>query len=191
MGKTIFAVILFVLAGAIFFLYTQPTYGAVGSVESQISQYNEALQKAAQLDALRQKLLSQYNAFNPSDITRLQTMLPDTVDNIGLIVDLNNIASSYGLALENVDVSTPDGSSAQSGTVGAVNANSQKYGSLTLNFSTYGTYDQFRTFLTALEQSLRIVDLQTLSIAPQGSGSGGGAGAAYRYDMTLKTYWLK
>jgi Tfp pilus assembly protein PilO len=188
MGKTIFAVILFALAGAIFFLYTSPTYTTAGVAQAQISQYNQALAKAAQLDALKQKLLSQYNAFSPSDINRLQTMLPDHVDNISLILDLSNIASSYGMALENVDVSTPDSPTTQSGTVGAVDATSQKYASLMLHFGTYGTYDEFRSFLTALEQSLRIVDIQTLTITPQSSTGGT---PQYRYDMTLKTYWLK
>ncbi len=188
MGKTIFAIILFVLAGGIFFLYTSPTYATAGDTQAQISQYSAALSKAAQLDALKQKLLAQYNAFNPNDITRLQTMLPDQVNNIGLILDLNNIATSYGMALENVDVSTPNTSTSQSGTVGAVGPDSQKYASLTLHFATYGSYDEFRSFLTALEQSLRIVDLQTLTITPQ-TASGGVA--QYRYDMTLETYWLK
>jgi Tfp pilus assembly protein PilO len=189
MGKTIFAVILFGLAGAIFFLYTEPTYSGTGSLQAQISQYNLALSKAQQLDALKTKLVNQYNSMDPAQISRLETMLPDSVDNIGLILDLNNLAARYGLALENVDVSTPGSSAAQTGAVGGTGSGSQKYDSLGLQFATYGTYDQFRSFLVALEQSLRMVDLQTLSITRQSTT--GGAGGLYRYDMTLKTYWLK
>ncbi len=189
MGKTISAVICFILAGAIFFLYTQSAYSQIGATQAQIKQYQDALDKAAQLQALKQQLLSRYNAFNPADVTRLQTMLPDSVDNIGLILDLDNLASRHGMALENVDVSTPQSAAPQQSTAGIVGATAQKYDSLTLHFTTYGTYDNFRSFLTDLEHSLRLVDLVSLTVAKQGTA--GTAASAYSYDLTVKTYWLK
>lgn len=188
MGKTIFALIAFILAGLILFLYTKPTYATIGDTQAQIAQYQQALDKASQLQAIKKKLLAQYNAFNPTDVTRLQTMLPDHVDNIGLILDLDSLASRYGMALENVDITAADTAAAQSRTIGVVGASSKKYDSLTLRFSTYGTYDNFRSFLTDLEHSLRIVDLSSLTITQQGASSGA---PSYKYDITIKTYWLK
>src|SRR5579863_10495616 len=127
MGKTLFALIGLVAAGGIFFLYTQPAYSTVGDLQAQNAQYQEALDKAAQLQALKEKLLARDNSFNPTDLARLQTMLPDHVDNIGLILELDNLASHYGMALENVDVAAANTSAGTQPSVGAIVASPQKY----------------------------------------------------------------
>ncbi len=199
--KLIIAIILFVLAGSIFFLYTESTYNTVQTLQAQIDQYNSALDKAAQLQQLKQTLLAKYNAFNPNDIARLQTMLPDSVNNVGLILDLNNLASQYGLPLENVDVSAAGTSSTSGQTpIGAIGASNQRYESLTLKFQTIGTYDNFLQFLTQLQSSLRVLDLVSLTISPDSSSSSGGIATTqassssaplYTYDITVQTYWLK
>jgi Tfp pilus assembly protein PilO len=198
--RLIFAILSVVLAGGIFFFYTSPTYDKVRVVQAQIDQYNAALDKAAQLQQLKQSLLSRYNAFNPNDLDRLQKLLPDHVDNVRLILDLDNLAARYGLALQNVDVSNSATQTAKSQTaIGAITASSQKYSWLTLKFGTRGTYDTFVRFLNDLESSLRIVDLVSLSISPDSNSSVAPAighvaspsEPTYVYDITLRTYWLK
>ncbi len=200
MTKMLSAIVAFLLAAGIFFFYTKPAYTgpgtferpSVGEMKAQIAQYEDALQKVAELEQLKQKLLAKYNSYNPQDIERLETLLPDHVDNIGLILELDNLASRYGMTLENVDVNTEmfgasDGQSLGEG-VAAI-GDSQKYDSITLSFSTFGTYDKFKTFLQDLEASLRIVDLSELSFSAQES-TGGGA-PTYNFDITIRTYWLK
>jgi len=192
------------IAGGVFFLYTQPSYDTVQASQVQIDQYNQALDKAAELQQLKQTLLSRYNSFDPNSLDRLQKLLPDHVDNIALILDLDSIATRYGLALQNVDISTAtqQGSATQTA-LGAIGSASQTYDSLTLTFSTEGSYASFVQFITDLEDSLRIVDLASLSISraagTTGSANGTTAGAtlggqsvpAYTYTISLRTYWLK
>ncbi len=190
MTKTIISIIAVVLAGCIFFLYTRPTYDAAQVDQLQINQYNAALDKAAELQTIKQTLLSRYNAFSPSDIDRLQKLLPDHVDNVALILDLDNLASQYALPLENVDVATPANSTAGQSAIGSLGASGHKYDSLTIRFSTLGTYTQFLQFMTQLEASLRIVDLVSLALTGTG-GTGINGDPAYHYDVTLRTYWLK
>jgi len=189
--RLIFAVIGLVCAGAIFFLYTKPTYDSIQVVQGQIAEYNTALDKATELQQLKQTLLSRYNAIDPNELDRLQKMLPDQVDNIGLILELDSLATKYGMALANVDVSSPanDGSATP---VGSIGASSQTYDSLTLKFSTNGTYEQFLKFLSDLQSSLRVVDLVSLSLAAEtGPQAGSSSDPVYTYDITLRTYWLK
>ena len=188
MTRNIFTIIFICGAIAIFFFYTDPAYSGMQTLSAQNGQYNAALDKATQLQQIKQTLLSRYNSFDPNALTRLSTMLPDQVDNIRLILDLDNLAGQYGMALQNVDISSPD---TQSGSVVSSIADaSQPYDSLTIQFSTRGTYQQFMQFLTALESSLRLVDLVTLSIAPSGVANGT-AGPLYNYTMTVQTYWLR
>ena len=188
--RNFFSIIFFAGAVAIFFLYTSPAYDAMQSLSAQNAQYNAALDKATQLQQIKQTLLSRYNSFDPNAITRLSTMLPDQVDNIRLILDLDNLAGKYGMSLQNVNISSPD---TQSGSVvSSIASASQPYDSLTIQFSTRGTYEQFTQFLTALESSLRLVDLSSLSIGSAGTSlSGKAVEPLYAYTITVQTYWLR
>jgi Tfp pilus assembly protein PilO len=199
MSKMLFAILSFILAIGIFFFYTKPAYTGPGTTDhpsvldmkAHIAQYDNALEKVAQLEQTKAKLQAKYNSFNPDDLTRLQALLPDHVDNIGLILELDSLASKYGMALQNVDVSDTADTGGQTVAVGdttGVVADAQSYASLKLTFSTTGTYDKFNLFLQDLESSLRIVDLDALKF--QATGSAGGD-PIYNYDMTIKTYWLK
>jgi Tfp pilus assembly protein PilO len=180
------------LAGAIFFFYTQPEYDKTKDINAQIAEYNQALQKAAELQQLKQQLLDKYNKFDPNDIDRLQKLLPDHVDNIRLILDIDNLAQSHQMQLSNVQVNGNDSNATQQSVIGTLGTQAQKYDSLQLGFTTSGTYDDFKSILSDLEKSLRIVDLVSLSIAPAGTVQGpSGLQPTYTYMINLKTYWLK
>ena len=199
MPRLFFAILAIVFAGVVFVWYTKPSYDSAKMIQAQIAQYNTALDKASELQKLKQTLLSRYNAFNPTDLDRLHKLLPDHVDNVRLILDLDNLAGRYGLSLQNVDVSSSASQSSKNQTtVGAIGASNQKYDSLTLTFGTRATYQNFLLFLKDLEASLRIVDLVSLTISPDPFGAVGtlSSGKAstvsepqYSYKITLRTYW--
>lgn len=198
MMRLIIATVAFIGAGAIFFLYTQPTYDTVQASQAQIDQYNQALDKATELQTLKQSLLTKYNSFDTTSLDRLQKLLPDHVDNIALILDLDSIASRYGLGLQNVDVSASSQAPTGQTAIGVIGGSTRAYDSLTLTFSTQGTYTTFLRFLTDLETSLRVVDLTSLNITSASGSSvvsngipGNGGGPVYNYTITLRTYWLK
>ncbi|MBL8158112.1 type 4a pilus biogenesis protein PilO [bacterium] len=193
MTRTLFSLLFLAAAGGLFFFYTRPAYDGVRSVQAQIAQYDQALNKAAELQRLKQQLLSRYNAFNPTDVDRLHKLLPDHVDNVRLVLDLDTLASQYGFALQNVVINAPG-----TGTAGAngaeqqvsIGPSRQTYDSLTLKFATSGTYPKFVEFITALEGSLRLVDVVNLTLDADAASAAGGE-PIYRFDITLRTYWLK
>lgn len=181
------------IAGGVFFFYTKPTYDAIQALQIKNAQYDAALTKASELQTIKQSLLSRYNAIDPNNLDRLQKLLPDHVDNVRLILDLDNLATRYGLALENVDVSSAEASNAEKTATSIIGGGNKKYESITLRFRTRGTYATFGQFLDALESSLRIVDLTNLTITPDSSQQAeqGGSEPIYSYGIALKTYWLK
>ena len=205
--KSIFSGIGILLAGTIFFMYTKPTYDTIQATQAHIVQYNAALDKATKLQELKQGLLSHYNAFNPGDLQRLQTLLPDQVNNIGLILDLDTLASQSGMSIENVNISVTDQASQVSGgklsSAGSqIGAPIKPYDSLDVTFTVHGTYTQFIEYLTNLEASLRIVDLVGLTINSGGTSNASQAqqlaavanstdSSFYTYNITLRTYWFK
>ena len=104
--------------------------------------------------------------------------MPDNIDNIRLIIDIDDMAKTYGMRIRNfkADVST------QKETLGK---DTTAYGTLTLSFGTTASYSFFLAFMKDLERSLRIMDITAISFAASETGS------LYDYNITLKTYWLK
>ncbi len=195
MFKYILPVILIGVAIAGFFMFTSPLYQSISSEREQIASYNEALDNSKALEAERDKLTQKYNSFDPENLSKLQKLLPDNVDNIRLILEIEKIASPYGMVLKNVKYDVTDDSSTtpQTTVVAAPGANSD-YGTWNLEFSTQGTYNNFINFIKDLENNLRIVDVSSIQFSSGLSTSIGlnpSLSQAYKYDFKIRTYWLK
>ena len=200
MSKILTTLIMLGIAAGVFFVYTKPTYDKVDTLKSEIAQFDGALDKSKEMQELKRSLLSRYNTFTSEQLNRLTRLLPDHVDNVRLVLDLDSLASRYGMAVQNVVINRDLASLEQSQTViGTLSAQATRYDSLTLQFATRGTYPNFMTFLNDLESSLRIVDLVGLTIDPEpivtGTDEAGEDVAplepVYRYSDTLRTYWPK
>jgi len=190
MTRAIISIIGLLAAGLAFFYYTQPAYDNVHALQAQIAEYNQALDKSAELQKLKDALLSRYNAFEPAAKARLQKMVPDHVDNIRLILDIDSLAGRFGMALQNVVISGPASGGSDQTVIGAISSGKQRHDSLTLKFSVRSSYANFVNFMEELESSLRIVELVSLSVTPE-SAAAAALGANYKYDITIRTFWLR
>lgn len=190
--RIILAILGVIVAGAVFFEFTEPTYAQIQSDQAQIAQYDAALTKASQLASVKQALLAKYNSFAPSDLARLQTMVPDQVNDIALILDFDTLAGKQGMSLANVDVNSSDASAVQStNSTGVVGAVSVPYNTLTMKFTVNGTYANFTQFLASLQASLAIVDIQSILISENTQANSSAGASVYTFTVTLNTYWLK
>lgn len=171
--------ILVLIAIGIFFWFVDPLYQNIGTLRQEVGSFNSALAKSKELQAVRDELLSKYNTFDTTSLDRLEHMLPDNVDNVRLIMDINSIAARYGMSLKNTKIIIID--EAKSGLLGP---DRKKYGSVQLEFSVSGPYSTFLSFLKDLEESLRIVDIVGLSFSSSDKDF-------YDYNVLLQTYWLK
>lgn len=187
MTRFVIAFVGLAISISVFVFYTRPAYDSTRALQTEIKEYDQALERANELQSLKQTLLSRYNAFDPAQIDRLHHLLPDHVDNVRLVLDIDTIAAQHGLSLQNVIIANPSSDRSETAT-SVVGGERKLHDSLTLKFSTNGTYDGFVRFMENLESSLRIVDLVTLAIGPGTSVPGE---PIYRFDVTIRTYWLK
>lgn len=176
--------ILAVVAVTLFVVYTNPTYQGLKGTQLQVAAYDDALNKSQELKGLRDKLVSARNAFKPEDEQKLKWLLPDNVDNIRLIIDINNIAARRGLSLQNVALGEVSQSSTQASKF-AVGPSGDSVGSVSLGFSVTASYEDFLAFLQDLEHSLRILDVQKLSFTAATAQAN-----KYAFSFTIRTYWL-
>lgn len=171
-----------VAAVGIFFAYVNPLWnGAIADAKAAIAEDNKALDSAAEYVRRENELAAQANAIDPVGLARLTTFLPDSVDNVGLVLDLNALADRSGLALSSVDVANTGGSA--TGIV-SVEGGSDPIGTIDLTIAAKGTYDALMAFLGGVELSERLLDVHDLTVT--GSDTG-----VYTYQMTIRLYWLR
>ncbi len=177
-----FPLVLVLAAIGLFVLYTNPLYQGLKGSQDKVSAYDDALDKSQELKALRDKLQSARNAFSPQDEQKLIRLVPDQVDNIRLIIDINSIAARRGLALGDVALGEVSRSSTAPSGI-AVGPSGDPVGSVNLGFSVNASYEDFLAFLQDIEHSLRILDIEKLSFGPAINGK-------YNFSFTIRTYWL-
>ena len=178
--RTLLPVLFLVIAASIFFGYIDPAYSRIQELRTEESEFNEALTRSRELQQVRDQLLSRYNVIAPQSIARLEKLLPDNIDNVRLILDMDSIAARYGMRTRNVQLQSGDGRAS----AGQIGQDERAYQSVVLSFSVSGSYDNFRAFIADLERSLRLVDVVNISFTPTESG-------VYDYAVSVKTYWLK
>ena len=196
MFRYILPIILIGIAIAGFFTFTNPFYENVLIEREQVASYNEALDNSKALEAERDKLTQKYNSFDPENLSKLQKLLPDNVDNIRLILEIEKIASPYGMVLKDVkyDATSKDTPISQTaGTTQAVkNSTGKDYSVWNLEFSIQGTYNNFTNFVKDLENNLRIVDISSIQFCSNaGTGISPSLSESYKYNFKIKPYWLK
>lgn len=169
------------LAAVLFFAYVNPTWnGTIADTQAAIKSDDAALVSAQEYNKKKEVLAQQYNDMDPTSLKRLNALLPDSVDNVGLILSLNALADSSGLVLSNVDVSA--GTSADSS--GSLSANTSPVNSIDLSLAATGSYGSFQKFLDGVERSQRLLDVRNINVTGSNTNQ-------YTYQMTIRLYWLR
>lgn len=191
MTKAILSIIFLGVAVLSFMFYVRPTYDLAQKYKADIARYDSALEKTKEIQALKRDLLTRYNLFAGDNIERLLKMVPDHVDNVRLVLDLDGIASQYGIRVQNVQAETVERKK-EGNTTTLVGGETQKpFQSLTLQFEVVATYEDFLALLRDLESSLRIVELEALSVKQYGTAITGDGEPLYTFGVSLRTFWLK
>lgn len=186
MNDRILPLIAFCLAIGIVFFYIRPAwFETIATTKAIIASDMQALAAADDYSKQQNALLTEFSAIDPADLDRASAFLPDSVDNVGLILDLNGLAARSGLALANIDVVTQDPANRTSASSGALpSTTNNPVGSVNLSLSATGTFSALQTFLKGVEKSARLLDVQDIVI--KGSETG-----VYTYQMTARLYWLR
>lgn len=177
--KNSISIFLILASVLIFFGYIKPGIAAVGVISKELKVYQDTLKQADELEQQIKKLRSNIDALNPEDMEKLAKLIPGKVDTINLIIDINNIAANFGLAISNISLGAnkEDGSNTSA-------RNDTLYESVDFSFKVNATYPNFISFIEALERSLRLVDITSITFSPAETGT-------YNFSVNLRTYWIK
>ncbi len=188
--KNLIAILLTVAAIGLFYSYVSPTYEEIKVLRAEKAEYDEALNNSQKVQDVRDELLGKYNGFPPNDLKRLEKLLPNSVDNIRLIIEVDGVAARYNMILKNVEVSAPPSDISSPETSNrALQEKTIPYGTTKLSFEVAGTYEAYRNFIKDLEQSLRVVDIIGISFSVEKGEKD--IFNLYKFKTSVQTYWLK
>ncbi len=188
MNKNLTSILLIIIAIGIYFTFTRGKLAELDGIKEVNAQYKKAIDDFGILVQKRNAVIEQYNQLSADDRDRLEKMLPDNVDNVRLIIDVNGVAARHGLSIREVVTSADKNENSQQtdeqlGGIGVTN-DEPKYDIVTLSFKVKSNYQDFINFLKDLESSLRIIDISKISLTT-------GEGNVYDYEVDISTYWLK
>lgn len=192
--RNILSIIIILGSIAAFVLVVQPQYKEIKNLQSKTVELEGVLVNARKLQSIRDDLLDKRDSLVKSDLARLEKMVPESVDNVKLILELQGIADQYNLEIQTASADKEgQGDNAEGGAQAAteesttgsfVDVDSRDYGIISLNFNLTGGYNDFFAFLRDLERNLRITDIKSVSFSSSDNGE-------YSFDLSLDTYWLK
>lgn len=171
--KIIIPIILLALAGGLYLGYIDGAYDQVKTLQAEEEEYDRALQQSEDLNAIHDRLLATYNGISSTDLDRLRKLLPENIDSIRLLIDIDGIAAENGLALSGLNADVEQAAD-EPGEIGTVR----------VRFTTVAPYLTFKDFLRDLEASLRIFNIDSISFTSGQTGTG------LLYTVSFETYWM-
>jgi len=190
MRKLIYPILFLVLTGFGFFWYIQPTYADIQSLQDQVENYDQTLSQVNELQAQLSEKLEKRDSLTSDQLSRLDRILPPTVDTVRFLIELDQTAAQHGMSVEDVSFSgAPEAFGGSGG--GDDNAS---YNTLSASFSVSGSYTDIQDFLRDIERSSRLMDLANFSLETAATESEGGGESSINtgvndYSITLQTYW--
>lgn len=170
-----------ILALAIGYAFAWPAFGEVQALLGQKQKYEDALAMAANVETKKDELLTQYNAISETDRQNINTILPDKMDFVRLISQIDAVASRHGISISEItsrDNNVSTGNSMDSATP------AKDYQAAIIGFSFSTSYEKFNAFLDDLEKSLRILDIKSVKLTA-------GEAGVYKFETQFEVYWLK
>ena len=195
---------LFVSAAiGLYFGYIQGAWKDLQTLRAENARFSEVLDQVQELEELRDRLVSQYNSFPARDLERLEMLLPDAIDAVRFVYDVDALAQKHAVAIQEVSVKREDefdvlskqrelfpGSVQSEGlSAGAGAVIDVPYSSVVVTFSAEGAYEDFVQFLADIEASLRLLHIAAISVdEPVGTQA---QSPSNIYTVSVRTFWLK
>lgn len=175
------AIILLLLSVGLFYTFTNGQYQEVKTLYALSGEYKNVLQNVAAIVELRDRLRVTYAALPPEEIERINKVLPDNIDTVRLALDLDSMASRYGISIDNIKVEV---GTADSSDLVVLPEQIKVYEKAVVSLEFVSNYANFMRLLADIEKSLRIMDIKSVSFKANETG-------LYEYKVAVETYWLK
>lgn len=168
-----------------------PSFDSFSNAQRNLKAEEGRLQELKELKDKLTNLSGRYSA-REEELKKVSSALPSGNDILSLLVTLEALSYQNGLMLKNMDFlpeeekskKTPAVSD-QSSLAGSAQLSVKKLG---VDLTLQGDYKSFKSFLKAAENSLRIMDVNTISFSASKEGLGE-SNRVFDYTVNLAVYY--
>ncbi|MEK7564631.1 MAG: type 4a pilus biogenesis protein PilO [Patescibacteria group bacterium] len=150
---------------------------------------------------LEKKIVEKLNSINQvldtqkSNVERLEQAIPSSEFKPELISIMESLANQNGLSLTSVNIELPIESGSVSNRRGST-APKESIGKLLVSINASGTYSSFKSWLEAVQKSLRILDINKITFSINNKKTTDGKeivniDPVIDYNVDIRTYILK
>ncbi len=196
MSRVLVPVLLIIVSAGLLFSYIKPAYENLQEFKFQEAELVEAIEDAERLMEGYQGLLRDKSSISEENQRDLEKILPDAIDVVQLIVDLDVLTQENKLEIKSFEIPYIDREAVMSGAqLSNKTRSNQKQGngpvgSAVLTVEVTGDYDNFKAFLLDIERSVALVDATLLDIQVPNEFKPG-TDKDITYTVGLQAYWLK
>lgn len=169
------------IAFSLLYAFAYPFWTEVSLKMEEKTKYQKIIEDVNMLNQRKDQILSQMDSISPENQNRINSFMPSALDFVKLTSDINAVGSKYGISVDRVNSTKRDrsvGNSIEEAQPAKV------YDTASINFGFSSSYQNFIKFVNDLESSLRILDINTVSINPK-------EGGVYDFTMEMDTYWAE
>ncbi len=171
--KNLIVLVILAASGFGVFQFALPAWANIQKYQAEIKKVSDVEDQAKDIATHRDQILARYNSVKEEDLKRLDSLLPRTLTQEDLYVFFKKIIESSGMSLKSIEITTA-----------AASAEAQVggYNSLAFSIEASGDYRRVRMLMDALENSLRLMDIDAIDI-------GAADGGVYLLKLKGKMYY--
>lgn len=194
MSKVVTPILFIIIAIGLFFTYLRPAYGVLQAFQAQTDVLDSTIKESENLIQMHNDMLTQYENIDPTDHAKLKKILPDNIDVVRLIMDIDALSIKHNLVIDSFEV--PQIRDIEQDARNSRNARQSEeelkpVGSAVLSVECKGEYQDFKNFLTDIEHSLSLLDVVGLEIEVPNILKPEVTDDNPMYTLDLQAYWLK
>jgi hypothetical protein len=155
----------------------------------QEDELDNAIAETQDLIDVHDELIATFSNISAEERARMRSILPESIDIVRLIIDLDTLANRHNISIRTFDV--PDiNRRATARNTNTTDTIEDSVGSAILTIELEGEYPNFKAFLIDVERSLTLMDVVDLEIeVPDVSRNIGNDQIVY--TLGLQSYWIK
>ena len=179
--KNLIPVVFIILSILGFYYLIRPIYDRIPVLNQEISQYKIAVEKAKELSDLVVELGQKYSAISVDRLAKLDKIIPSNPDNMHLAADISAVAGRSAVTVKSLNVADKKSATIPESSGNIDTASQIPYKETAIDISFLSSYQNFLGFLKNLESSLRVMDINSISVASSDK-------EIYEYRVSITAY---
>jgi Tfp pilus assembly protein PilO len=180
-------IILIAISVGAFFAFIDPEYKKVQALGNIDKEFRSKIKQGEEIREKKRVITKEYeDNVSKDDLDRLKKMLPDNMNNVELIVDIDRIAKQDKIRIGEISLLRNSDQKKEVTTAIRI-VEAKNYESVNLSFSFITNYDNFKSFVDKIRKSLRLLDIVSVNFSKNQQGRDGITNS-FKFDLVVRSY---